>query len=77
MLLRLPGVLAAGYNYGAGDVIPAMHNATARFGHCVLVTENGDMDARVLQYYQTLRALDADGNNLVLPRTYDGEGTRA
>jgi len=76
-LLQLPGILSAGYNYGAGSVIPAMQNATARFGHCVLATGDGDMDDRVRRYYQTLQVLDQDGNNLVIPRTYDGEGTRA
>ncbi len=75
-LLRLPGVLAAGYNYGEGGVIPAAHNATARFGHCVLVTEDGEMDAKLARMYRTLRVTDADGRNLIIPRTYDGKGTR-
>ena len=74
-LLELPGVLSAGYNYGVGDAIPALQNATARFGHCVLVTENGDMDARLKRYYQTLRVLDARGGNMIIPRTYDGKET--
>ena len=76
-LLRLPGMLSAGYNFHAGSVIPAMQNATARFGHCVLVTQDGDMDARVRLYYETLQVPGLDGRNLVIPRTYDGEGTRA
>lgn len=75
-LLDLPGVLAAGYNYGAGSVIPAAHNATARFGHCVLATEDGDMDAKLKRLYRTLRVADADGRNMVIPRTYDGKETR-
>lgn len=73
-LLTLPGVLAAGYNYPVGARLSAMENATARFGHCVLTTDRGDMDARVRALYRALRIEDARGDNLVIPRTYDGEG---
>ncbi len=72
-LLAMPGVLAAGYNYHLGSVLPPLENATARFGHCVLVTENGDMDERVLAFYKTLEVLDENGRLMVIPRTYDGE----
>ncbi len=72
-ILALPGVLAAGYNIGAGGTIPALQNATARFGHCVLATETGDMDAKLRLYYETLRVLDAGGSNLIIPRTFDGK----
>jgi biotin carboxylase len=71
-LLALPGALAAGYNIPQGGTIPAVENATARFGHCVLATRNGDMDGLVRALYRRFQVLDADGNNLVIPRTYDG-----
>ncbi len=72
-LLAMPGVLAAGYNYHLGSVLPPLENATARFGHCVLVTESGDMDALVRTFYQTLNVLDENGCPMVMPRTYNGE----
>ncbi len=75
-ILALPGVLAAGYNMGAGGVVPALQNATARFGHCVLATETGDMEDRLRLYYETLRVLDGGGNNLVIPRTFNGMEAR-
>ncbi len=74
-LLGLPCVLAAGYNYGVGDQIPAAENATARFGHCVLASDGGDMDEALSRVYRTLRVTDAEGNNLVIPRNFDGKGT--
>ena len=73
-LLALPGVLSAGYNYHKGSVIPSTENATARFGHCVMVTQDGDMDVRVQTYYQTLRVLDEHGAPMVIPRTFTGKG---
>ena len=72
-LCALPGVLGAGYNYGAGDVLPALENATMRFGHCVLATAAGDMDARVRALYRQARVTGAHGENLLLPRTFDGD----
>ncbi len=74
-LLTLPGVLTAGYNYAVGSALPALHNATARFGYCVLAGRDGHMDEKVRALYRTLKVLDADGRNLVIPRTYDGEET--
>jgi biotin carboxylase len=74
-LLALPGAIAAGYNFRVGDTIPETENATARFGHCVLVTRDGDMDERVKSLYRTLRVADGQGRPMVIPRTYDGEGT--
>lgn len=72
-LTALPGVLLAGYNYARGSAPPPMENALARFGHCVLATDRGDMATRVERLYRTLRVTDARGKNLVLRRTYDGE----
>ncbi|HPF87439.1 MAG TPA: carboxylate--amine ligase [Candidatus Limiplasma sp.] len=73
-ILALPGVLAAGYNYAAGSVIPVTENATARFGHCVLTTEDGDMEARIRRYYDTLRVPDINGRQMVIPRLWNGKG---
>ncbi|HPJ01788.1 MAG TPA: ATP-grasp domain-containing protein [Candidatus Limiplasma sp.] len=72
-LEELPCVFAAGYNYREGDRIPTAENATARFGHCVLATRDGDMDTALKRLYQTLRVLDTEGNNLVIPRNFDGK----
>ncbi len=72
-LLELPCVLSAGYNYGAGSVIPAAQNAMARFGHCVLAAEGDEIHHALTRLYQTLRVLDPQGNNLVIPRNFDGK----
>lgn len=69
---NLPGVLTAGYNYKVGDELQRLQNATARFGYCALATRAGDMDALVREMYRVLRVEDEAGNNLVIPRTYDG-----
>jgi biotin carboxylase len=71
-VLALPGVLAAGYNFAPGSVLPAMENATARFGYCVLVTDKGDMAEKVRALYKTLKVLNPEGENLVIPTSYDG-----
>lgn len=70
---QMPGVLTAGYNYGVGSTLPALQNATARFGHCVLATRCGDMAEKVEALYRFLRVTDPAGNNLIIPRTYDGK----
>ncbi len=69
----LPGVITAGYHYHIGETMPAMENATMRFGHCLLATQTGDMTARVKALYALLHVTDTDGNSLIIPRTYDGE----
>ena len=74
-LHSLPGVRTAGYNYRVGDEIPRLENATARFGYCVLATRTGDIGALVQGMYRALRVEDGAGNNLVIPRSYDGGGT--
>ncbi|NLD59483.1 MAG: ATP-grasp domain-containing protein [Clostridiales bacterium] len=70
-VLRFPGVLLAGYNYGVGSRLPKMENAVARFGHCVLASRGGDMADRVGALYRALRIEDAQGENLLLPGSYD------
>lgn len=68
----MPHVLDAGYNFCQGDQLPALENATARFGHCVMVTENGDMDALVRAFYKQFEVLDMHGHNQVIPRDFRG-----
>lgn len=72
-LLALPFVLDAAYNYRVGQCLPVLENAAARFGHCVLVCEAGDMDALLVKFYNTLRVTNAAGENLVIPRNFSGE----
>ncbi|MBE6907707.1 MAG: carboxylate--amine ligase [Ruminococcaceae bacterium] len=72
-LRALPYVLDAGYNYGLGDRIPALENATARFGHCVIVSETGGMEEKLREFYRLFRVLDDNGRNLVIPRNFAGE----
>lgn len=72
-LRSMPGVLSAGYHYAVGSTVPVLANATSRFGHCVLVTEQGDMPTRVAELFRRLRVLDSLGENMVLPRTFEGE----
>ena len=72
-LRALPYVLDAGYNYHPGDRIPSLENATARFGHCVMVSENGGMEEKLRELYRLFRVLDENGRNLVIPRNLAGE----
>ncbi len=72
-VLKMPGMLTAGYNFGVGSTLPVLQNATARFGHCVLATRQGDMAEKVKALYRFLRVTDPTGNNLVISRTYDGK----
>lgn len=64
-LMDLPGVLDAGYNYHPGQTVPAMENATARFGHAVICGTAGTIGDRVEGFYKNLSVLDADGAELV------------
>lgn len=72
-LRALPHVLDAGYNYRLGDRIPALENATARFGHCVMVSESGVMEEKLREFYRLFRVLDENGRNLVIPRNFTGK----
>lgn len=63
-LLKLEGVVDAGYNYRPGDTIKPIENATARFGHCVLVSGDSPVRPQVERFQSTLRILDQKGNNL-------------
>ncbi len=66
-LRALPFVLDAGYNYGIGQTIGPVENATARLGHCVLVSENDRIGEHVRAFYETFQVLSEQGENLVIP----------
>ena len=63
-LYRLDHVLDAGYNYKLGDSIDTIENATARFGHCVLLNETESILPAVKKFKETFKILDQEGNNL-------------
>jgi len=63
-LLKMDHVIDAGYNYQPGDTIKDIENATARFGHCVLVSESGPVRTSVERFQSTFRILDEKGRNL-------------
>jgi len=63
-LLKLDQVIDAGYNYQPGDEIKSIENATARFGHCVLVSDSGSIKPSIDHFRRTLQILDEKGNNL-------------
>ena len=63
-LKELPFVLDCGYNYQVGQTIPAALNATARFGHCVIVGEPENIKESIDEFYRTLQVLSPKGENL-------------
>ena len=63
-LLKIEHVINAGYNYQPGDEIKSIENATARFGHCVLVSDSGPIKASIDQFQRKIQILDEKGNNL-------------
>ncbi len=63
-ILALPFVLSAGYNFSEGDVIPKTENATARFGHCVLVSDTVPIETLIAILYEKLEVIsEEDGKN--------------
>lgn len=50
----LPGVLDSGYNYQPGSTILKMENATARFGHAVIVGTKDNIGQNIQLFYDTL-----------------------
>ena len=67
-LLSLPFVADCGYNYQAGEVIPRMQNATARFGHAVLLGEEDTVNAYVQRFFDTLQVMGDEGEDLLQRR---------
>lgn len=68
-LLSLPYVLDCGFNYAEGSQIPVMENATARFGHAVLVGTKESLARDIRDFYKQLQVLDENGKNLI--QTFD------
>ena len=63
-------VVPTATNYAAGDKIPAVENATARFGHAVLTGENeAEITQNIKHFYEILQVKDIEGNDL-LTRLY-------
>ena len=65
-ILALPGVADCGYNFKAGDTIPVMQNATARFGHAVVFGRKEEMASRLRKLFDTLQVRSVAGENLLL-----------
>lgn len=64
-LLALPYVADCGFNYQVGNFIPAMENATARFGHAVLLGTKATLNEHIKDFYRNLQVFDKEGTNLV------------
>lgn len=64
-LRSLPFLLDCGYNYHPGQKIPETHNATARFGHGVIVGTPDTIASHIRQFYETYQVLSPAGENLV------------
>ena len=65
-LMELPFVLDCGYNYGEGDVIPKMENATARFGHAVITGTKDTIAQNIDKFYEKLSVRSKDGEEMLL-----------
>jgi len=66
-LLKLNDVIACGYNYQVGDQIKQIENATARFGHCVLIAKEDHLQPSIEAFRKTFQILDEKGKNLWKP----------
>lgn len=64
-LKKLPFLLDCGYNYEPGQEIPAAQNATARFGHGVIVGDEDTIEEHIRQFYDTLKVVSVTGDNLI------------
>lgn len=64
-LRQLPFLLDCGYNYLPGQRIPAACNATARFGHGVIIGSRDNISSRIDEFYSALKVLSPQGENLV------------
>lgn len=65
----LPGVLDSGYNYQPGSTILKMENATARFGHAVIVGTKDTIGQNIQLFYDTLSIRSTEGIEM-LQRLY-------
>lgn len=64
-LKQLPFLLDCGYNYLPGQEIPAAENATARFGHGVIVGKKDTIEEHIRQFYERLKVISPSGENLI------------
>lgn len=69
MLRELPYVLDCGYNYHEGDIIPAVQNATARFGHAVITGTKETIAEHISEFYNVL-SVKSEGNTELVNRLY-------
>lgn len=58
-------MLDAGYNYLPGQTIPAMENATARFGHAVLWGDDANISANIHDFYHRLSVRSTQGEEMI------------
>lgn len=65
LLKKLPFLLDYGCNYAPGQQIPPVQNATARFGHAVIVGAPDTIAGHIRQFYEEFRVLSPTGENLV------------
>ena len=65
-LLKLPFVLDCGYNYKPGDEIPSLENATARFGHAVLVGTKDTIAENINIFYDNFSVKNKEGKEMKL-----------
>jgi len=65
-LLQLPFVLDCGYNYKTGEVIPSLENATARFGHAVLVGTKDTIAENINTFYEKFSVKNKEGKEMRL-----------
>ena len=65
-ILALPFVLSVGYNFSEGDIIPKTENATARFGHCVIVSDTVPIETLIAILYEKLEVIsEEDGTKQI------------
>lgn len=65
-LLKLPFVLDCGYNYQRGDIIPSLENATARFGHAVIVGTKDTIAENINTFYEKFSVKNREGKEMKL-----------
>ena len=66
-LTKLPGVFKAGFNFGKGDQIKEIENATERAGYFIVRGNSKlDLKEKLARTYNNLKIYDLNGNNLVI-----------
>ncbi|WKY48686.1 ATP-grasp domain-containing protein [Eubacteriaceae bacterium ES3] len=73
-LLKLPGVISAGYNVKVGQTLAQIDNATARAGYFIVSEESEDaLDSAVCNVFDHLIINSETGENLVIRPVEYGE----